>query len=42
MWQVVCKFHSVAVKDTLSTVRLLTKFEVPAQASNNNRVEQYF
>ena len=27
-------FHSVAVKDTSCTVRLLGKFELPARASN--------
>ena len=35
-------FHSVAVKDTSCTIRSLTKFELPARASNTIRLNDIF
>ena len=31
-------FYSVAMKDTLRTIRLLAKFELPTRASNKTRL----
>ena len=39
--QLFVNFYSIAVKDTSCAIRLLTKFELPARASNKTRLIKF-